>query len=172
MSINTPYVTSTQVASSVPFDNSTNGFSATDSQAAIEEARNVVINSTVSFTSAVSTTSSTFSMVDSLTLTPSMAGTYLVLWSGNVRTANGANGNGEVAIFSSGSQITDSTRSVNINVALLLGIIGTSTINNNAGSITTVTTVNGSQAIDVRFRSTSGDTVTADRGRLTVLKIG
>ena len=34
----TPYVNSTQVASSVPFDNSTNGFVSTDAQAAIEEA--------------------------------------------------------------------------------------------------------------------------------------
>ena len=37
MAINPPYISSTQVASSVPFDNSTNGFTATDVQAAIEE---------------------------------------------------------------------------------------------------------------------------------------
>lgn len=33
------YITSTQVATSTPFDNATNGFTATDAQAAIEEAK-------------------------------------------------------------------------------------------------------------------------------------
>lgn len=43
--MNKPYINSTQVAVSVPFDNSNNGFTATDVQTAIEEVlftRNVV----------------------------------------------------------------------------------------------------------------------------------
>lgn len=35
--MSSPYISTTQVASSVPFDNSTNGFSSTDVQGAIEE---------------------------------------------------------------------------------------------------------------------------------------
>ncbi len=40
MSNSSPYISSTVVAESVPFDNSTNGFIATDVQTAIEEAKN------------------------------------------------------------------------------------------------------------------------------------
>lgn len=40
MAINTPFVSSTQVASSVPFDNATNGFTSSDVQSAIVEAEN------------------------------------------------------------------------------------------------------------------------------------
>src|ERR1035437_9146226 len=44
---NKPYISSTQVASSVPFDNSTNDFVSTDVQAAIEEVKNLSIQQIV-----------------------------------------------------------------------------------------------------------------------------
>lgn len=159
------------VARSIPFNNSTNGFTASNTQSAIEEAKTVVLNNSVSFTSAVTTSSGTFSVISSQTITPA-AGTYLVIWSGSFAVINGANGSGELAIFLGGTQQTVTTRTAGINVALLLGLIGTSTVNPGGDSSICILSPNGSQAIDVRFRSISGDTIQASRGNLILLRIG
>lgn len=128
-------------------------------------------NYSVAFTSAVTTTSSTFSQISSMTLTPP-AGTYLTIWSGSFAVTSGANGSGEVALFLAGTQQTVTTRAAGINVALLFGLLGTSTINPGGDSSITILTVNGSQAVNVRFRSVSGNTITAARGNLIMLRIG
>lgn len=157
-------------ASGIPFDNATNSFAATTTQAAIEEARASVVSYSVAFTAAVTTTSATFSQISSMTLTP-IAGTYLTIWSGSFAVTNGANGSGELAVFLAGNQQTVTTRTAGINVALLLGLIGTSTTNPGGDSSISTLTVDGSQAISVRFRSVSGDTVQASRGNLILLRI-
>ncbi len=46
----TKHFDSTQVASSTPFDNSTNGITATNTQTAIEEVNNKIINTSKAFT--------------------------------------------------------------------------------------------------------------------------
>ena len=124
----------------------------------------------VSFTSAVTTTSSTFAQVDGLTLTPP-AGTYIAHWSGNVAVTSGANGTGQIALFIDTTQQTVSTRSFGITVALLLGLIGTATTQPGGGESSMPLTVNGSQSINVKFKSVSGDTCQATQGILYLVRI-
>lgn len=162
--------TSTQAAKGTPFDNNGNGFTAGHVQAAIEEAKNTMTYYSTSFTSAVTTTSSTYSVISAQTITPA-AGTYLVIWSGSFAVTSGANGSGELSVFMGGTQQAVTTRNAGINVALLLGLIGTSTTNPGGDSSISILSPNGSQAIDVRFRSVSGDTVQAARGNLILLRI-
>ena len=122
-----------------------------------------------SFTTAVTTTSSTFSVISSQTITPP-AGTYLTIWSGSLAITNGINGSAEIAIFLAGTQQTVTTRTAHINVTSL-GLITSAYLNPGGDSIITLLSVNGTQAIDVRFRSPDGDTVRADRGNLILLRV-
>lgn len=159
-----------QSASATPFDNTTNGFVSIDVQAAIEESKNTATVLRANVTASTTTSSGTFSVIGGATLTPA-AGTYLVIWSGSFAVTSGANGSGEISIFLGGTQQAVTTRTAGINVALLLGLIGTSTVNPGGDSSITTLVANGSQAIDVRFRSVSGDTMQCSRGNLILLRI-
>lgn len=158
------------VAGGIPFNNATNGFTATNVQTAIEEAKNSIAYSTASATGTVTTTSGTFSVMTTMTLTP-VAGTYLCIFSGNMDITSGVNGTGEIALFVNAVQATDSTRDMTLNVALLLGLIGTATVGASGSQTMTIATVNGSQAIDGRYRSVSGDTFRARSRSLTLIRL-
>ena len=99
-------------------------------------------------TTSTSTTSSTYQVINSMTLTPA-SGTYLVTFSSS---ADGSSGMGQYdySIFLGGTEQTHSTRN-------LLYTAGTHV----AGARLTmhsqaIVTANGSQAIDVRFKASSG----------------
>lgn len=157
----------TQVARSVPFDNTTNGFTATDVQAAIEEAQNTLDYIYLSSNSTVSTTSGTYSVVSGMTTTPA-AGTYFVLFTGTFRIADN-NADGNFAIFKAGTIVTESTRRLFTTVSILLGLL-----NNSIGASGTpmaVVTVDGTQTIDGRFRSTNGNAISCDNRTMILIRV-
>lgn len=163
------YSSSSQVASSVPFDNSSNGFTATDVQAAIEEAKNTSIIY-VSDTGTQSSTSTSYANITTMTSTPA-SGTYLVIFNGHA-TTTGASAGGLFAIAVAGSVQSDSIREVSTNLTLLGGLV-TISVNTIGASVTCITkvTVNGSQAITAQFKSTNGGTINIQERNLTLTKI-
>lgn len=144
------------VAKTVPFDNASNGFTSTDVQSAIEEAKSSGIYYSTAATSTISTTSGTFSVVGSMTLTP-VAGTYLCMFSADVKIGN-VNGQGEFQFFNGGVAISGTNRQ-------------TSRLNVGAGCFFAVVTANGTNAIDVRYRSVDGKTVTVTSRSMFMLKV-
>lgn len=159
------------VAKATPFDNSANGFSAKTVQAAIEEARYLTVNYGVTGTSTVTTTSSNFSTVSGMSIANPSAGTYLAVWSADVQTGS-VNGQAEVAVFVGGTQQTSLTRQTQITVALLLGIIGTCYVREGGSNIIGPVTVDGTQTVEVKFRSVDGTTQTIRNRGLTLIRIG
>jgi hypothetical protein len=117
-----------------------------------------IANSAVSATADIATVSVTDVLLDSMTLTPA-AGTYLALFcSSTVNSGNGAERN-YFSLYSGGVKDTGSERTI--------GISG--------GSYSAVTsmgvfTVNGSQAIEVRWRVIAGTGTTKAR-RLTLIRL-
>lgn len=112
----------------------------------------------------VTTTSATYTLVSGMTVTP-VAGTYIAFFSGTFRIAsNGADG--DVAIFSGGSIVQASNRRQFTTVSIVLGLIG----NNLQSSGTPIgeVTVNGSQAVEGRFRANSGTIAVDDRSLVLV----
>lgn len=159
------------VAVGIPFNNTTNGFTASNVQTGIEEARTTVLNSSVTATSNTTTSSGTDSIISGMTITP-VAGTYFVIYSGEIST-NGANNSGEVSLYTGATRVTHSVRTIAINVALLLGIIGTSTVTMGAGHTMAVVTVDGVTAITAQFKRTNGaGTLTVAARSMTSLRIG
>jgi hypothetical protein len=105
------------------------------------------------------TTSATDALMNSMTLTPA-AGTYWVLWHGSiVNSANGAERTW-VSLYLGGSQVSATERSI--------GTAGGAYAPSMTGA---VLTVNGSQAIELRWR-VAGGTSTVHSRRLSILKIG
>lgn len=154
----------TQVAVSTPFDNTSNGFAATNVQAAIEEATFNLHESEVSATADTTTTSTTDVLMNSMTLTPA-AGSYLTWFSTTVDHSNQSVAV-VVSIYVGGVQNTASVRSVIPRF-------------NGAGAITlspcvatnAVVTVNGAQAIEIRWK-TASNTATAHQRTLDILRVG
>lgn len=159
------YVTSTQVASSVPFDNSTNGFTSTDVQAAIEEAAHNLAELEASATATATTSSGTDAILTSMTLTP-IAGTYMVWFSCDV-TSPTAGAAISFSIYVGGVQKADSLRKI-------IPFSGGTLTSGNARAVAAtngVVTVNGSQAITIEW-STSAGTMTAGARTLNTLRVG
>lgn len=125
---------------------------------------------TFTATADVTRTATTFAAIADMTSTPA-AGTYLALWSAEVRMSN-VNGRGEVALFVGGVQQTVFTRAIEMEVALLRGLIGTAIMENGAESIIGVLTFNGTQTAQVGFRSVDGQTITVGNRSFTLLRIG
>lgn len=120
-------------------------------------------------TAAVTTSSGTFSVMTGMTITPTQAGTYLVIFNGSMY-GNGINTEGEFAIFVGGTQQTDSTRGFTINVNVLGLTLGDSRIRV-GGSLVCIVSVNGSQAIDARFRSLDGVSLGCQQRTLTLVRL-
>lgn len=120
----------------------------------------------VSATNTITTTSATDTLMTGMTLTP-VAGNYLVLFSASLR---GGNDDSSItgSIYAGGTFQAGSQRQVVANVSG-----GLSNPNTNTVSITSfsVVTVNGSQAIEGRWRRASG-TATASYRHLKIIRIG
>lgn len=157
-----PYSSSTQVASSVPFDNATNSFVATDVQAAIEEVRSL-INQEISATADTTTTSTTDVLVSGMTVTP-VSGTYLVWFSSSVDHSNQSVAV-VVSLYSGGTLKANSVRSpiprFNGVGAITLGPVV---------AINGTVTVNGAQAIEIRWKTASG-TATMHQRCINIVKV-
>lgn len=146
-----------------------------DQQGRITELTQVVasigVTSTyVSALTTVTTTSATYSLITGMTITP-VAGTYLVLFSGNVSAGGSATVTGNTAAFIDNTMIVDSVRTVDISVASLIGVINSSA-NGSASNIITKVVLNGSQAINIRFNKTStAGTITCIQRSLSLIKL-
>jgi len=117
-----------------------------------------VTNQEVTATADDTATSLTDILMNSMTVTPA-AGTYLVMWSGSI--VNSANGieRSWISLYLAGSQVSATERS-----------IGTSGGAFVPSMTQAVITVNGSQAIELRWR-VAGGTSTVHSRRLTLLKL-
>lgn len=160
-----PYVTQTQVASSTPFDNSTNGFVANDVQAAIEEASFELIDSEITATASATAGTGADALMTGMTITPA-AGKYIVWFSCDINAIN-AGAATSVSIYVGGSQIAASLRKV---VPFCGGTLTSGSARCGVAVHGTVT-VNGSQAIEIRWSASSGTNTVADR-TLTTLRVG
>lgn len=158
------YLTTTPVASSVPFDNSTDGFTATDVQAAIEEAGHKLTVIQLSDSTLNTTTLATFSAMTGMSTTPA-AGTYLVTFNTSVSSPT-AGAIASFAIYVGGTQDAGSVS----RAAPLDGGVGATPPA--IGNVTCIGTavVNGSQAIAAQWASSSG-TMTITVKRMTLLRI-
>lgn len=156
-------ISATQVALATPFDNSTNGFVSSDVQNAIEEAAHPVVTE-VSATANSTTTSNTDSVITGMTITPA-AGDYMVWFSAGINSSN-AGSTQHVSMYVGGVQKTDSDRTI----SPFDGGTLSSTTAGCCVAINGKVTVNGSQAIDIRFR-TSGGTATCSARTLNIMRI-
>lgn len=121
-------------------------------------------------TSAVATTNTTKTgttqtVIASMTLTPS-AGTYLVIFSSTI-SSSAVDATITLSIYSGGTQVTNSIRTCkpNFTTGILLSASMPLPV-----SIQCEVTVNGSQAIEARW-STSSGTATANQRSLNIVKL-
>lgn len=119
----------------------------------------------VTATTGTSTSSGTFSVISTMTITPTVSGVYLATFSGSV--AIGGNDSGQLAIFVNAVQQTHTTRTVTISASGLLGATAQGEWAANSEGVLTLTS---GQAIDVRFRATSG-TITANQRSFKIQRI-
>lgn len=124
-----------------------------------------ISNTEVNGTSTLTTTSTTFVVMTGQTITPA-AGTYLV-WYSNTVTCPSLGATVTATIFVNGSQLTHSERHFQVSVTGVLGLGGTSDGVLAAQGLCTVT---GSQAIDVRWKTSTG-TASAFQRALNILRV-
>lgn len=158
-------VLASPVARSVPFDNSSNSFVATEVQSAIEESSTHLTTAEITSVTPVTTTSGTDALLTSMTVTP-VAGTYLVLF-GTDLNSNAAGATITFSYYVGGSQIAASQRKI---IPFDGGALS-SLAARGMGSLQSLITVNGSQAIEVRWSMSSGTATAANRSLIT-LRVG
>lgn len=122
------------------------------------------IGSEVGFSSNLTTTSLTDVVVTGMTITPA-AGSYLVLFSTFLRHSNG-NATINMSIYVGGVQVATSNRQAIPFVGALSAITQSMPL-----AINEWITVDGTQAIDVRWKTSTG-TATAGAGTFTIVKLG
>lgn len=156
------YSSASVVASSVPFDNSSNGFVATDVQAAIEETSNFLTVVEVTATGNTTTTSGTDALMNSMTRTP-IAGTYLVLFNTDINS-NAAGSAISLSYYVGGVQVASSLRKTSHFDGGTLSAGSARAVS----SLQSVIAVNGSQAIEVRWSTSGGTATAAARSLITI----
>lgn len=123
----------------------------------------------VKSTANITTSSATPSVL--LTITPA-AGIYIVQFSGSANTV-GASAAGSFGIYLNGSLIADTARPISCNLQLLGGLVTISLNNIAVGSYTgSQVTLNGTDVIDIRFRSTNGGTIGFTERSMILMNIG
>lgn len=122
-------------------------------------------NSEATATADTTTTSATYVLMDSMTLTPA-SGDYLVWFSTTVEHSNQSVAV-NVCVFVGGVQDLDTERSP---------VTRTNAIGANASpscvAINAKVTVNGSQAIEVRWNRATAGTATARERTMNILRVG
>lgn len=121
--------------------------------------------SEVNATASTTTTSATDVLIDTMTSTP-VAGTYLVHFQTTLQS-NTNNATFTVSIYSGGSQVTGTEMSA---IPQIQGGVTPSLNINIPISSMCLATVNGSQAIEARWRRSAG-TATALSRRMTIVRI-
>lgn len=157
---------SSQVARSTPFDNTSNSFVAAEVQSAIEEAKNSLTYTEVTADSSTTTTSGTDSLMNSMTITPTVAGSYLVMFSTDINS-NAAGAAISTSFYLAGSQIANSLRKIiphdggALSAGAARGIM----------YIQKIVSFSGANTLEVRW-STSSGTATAAARNLVVIRVG
>lgn len=106
----------------------------------------------------VTTSSASPATVGGMTKVPE-AGTYVAQFSGSIFTA-GASAVGEFGIYVNGVLIPETRRDISCNLTLLGGLVTVSLNSIGVGTFTGAqVALDGTQTIDVRFRSTNGGTI-------------
>lgn len=125
-----------------------------------------ITNSQASATADTTTTSATDVLMNAMTLTPA-AGTYLAMFSTSLECSSD-DADITISIYFGGTQVAHTERVATPNVA------SSGVFNPNGANIPIATqcivTVNGSQAIEARWRRTAG-TATAHERTLTIIKL-
>lgn len=152
----------TSVASSVPFDNSTNTWIANNVQAAIEEAPIHLRETEVNATGTITAGTGSDTLMTGMTLTPA-AGTYLCFFSCDINSTAAGNAT-SVSVYVGGTQKASSLRKVVPGDGGALS--GAARV---CVAINTEVTVNGSQAVEVRWSASSGTNTAAARS-LNILR--
>lgn len=141
------------------FSNATNLFSATNVQAAIEEAKFKRHKKIAKATAEDTTTSSTWRLLVGMEVTIDLAGSYELFFNGDCDT-DGVNGKGEWQFYKNGSPIAGTKRTLGVST-LILGLITLSSCEV-AAPVTIleddVAAVVGDK-FQVYFRSTNGQTI-------------
>lgn len=151
------------VAVSVPFDNSTDGWVANNVQAAIEEAPIHLRALNVSGTSTLTVATSTDTLLPGMTLSPP-AGLYQILFSTDVNSAVGGAAI-SVSIYIGGAQVVSTLRKVVPCPTGLLGGAGRDCV-----AINDHLTVTTGQAVEVRASTSNTGPTVASRA-LSLLRL-
>lgn len=123
-----------------------------------------------SATNQVTTSSGTASTVGSMTFTPTQ-GTYLAFFSGTISTG-GASAQGEFGIYVDGVQASETRRDISCSLQLLGGLVTISLNTIGVGTYTgTRIDLNGSQVVDVRFKSNNGGTIGFGERTFILIKV-
>lgn len=128
---------------------------------------NAIINSSATATVSTTSTSASDVLINSMTLTP-VAGTYLALFTAAI-TNTGTNGDVSVSIYSGGSINSHSERTFSPQFSS--GGLGGSPSLSFPMATHAIVTVNGSQAIEARWRRSTG-TMGATTRTLVLIKLG
>jgi hypothetical protein len=118
----------------------------------------------VSATADVSTTSSTYAQMGSMTATPA-SGVYVVTFSGSGNVASGGD-DAVYALYSAGSIVQHSERNLSWNGGAHANALEM------AMYTQAVVTVNGSQVIEMRYKTTSGSAFTVHGRSMILVKVG
>lgn len=153
------------VAASIPFDNSTNGFTANNVQAAIEEATYQLSDFEATATASITAGTGADALMTGMTLSPT-PGIYIALFSCDILCAT-AGAATSVSIYVGGAQIADTLRKV----APFDGGTLSSTSARCGVAINKRITVTVGQAIEVRWSASNGTNTAASR-TLTIFRVG
>lgn len=160
----TPLFSVSDVASSVPFDNSTNGFIATDVQDAIEEATHKLVHYEVSATASALAPTGTNTLINSMTISPA-AGTYIVWFDCDINSGS-AGAAITCSIYVGGVQDVSSVRKI---VPFSGGTLTSGSARGIMALHCTVVVTSG-QAVEIRWSSSNSGPTAAAR-TLTLLRI-
>lgn len=134
---------------------------------------NNLIYLTQVLTNEISNSANTTWVQTGLSITPPVAGTYICLYSASMFCEGGGNVIAEIDIQKNGVTINGSVRQTRQATVMLLGIIGGNNIDAGANSCVIEATVDGTQAITVRFRRNgAGSTISLRNRSLTLIKVG
>lgn len=119
---------------------------------------------------AVTTSSATAAVVGTMSIIP-VPGTYVANFSGAIYT-DGASATGEFGLYVDGVLVAETRRDIKCNLTLLGGLVTVSLNSIGVGTYTgSQITLNGTQSIEVRFRSTNGGTIGFNERVLTLIKV-
>lgn len=135
---------------------------ATSSTVAAWSSVSSLVSNEITSVSAATTTSGTDALITSMTTTPA-AGTYLVLFNSTMK-ASAAGSTITYSYYLAGSQVAATVRPISpFDGGTLSSLTATG-----AASLQSIITVNGSQAIEVRWNTSAGTATCNDRSLITL----